>query len=36
MADESIRAVKSSPAFVQTRERVLGLIWQMHGDDEAA
>jgi ABC-type taurine transport system ATPase subunit len=29
MADESIRAVKSDPAFVAMRERVLSLIWAM-------
>ena len=35
-ADESIRAVKSSPAFVAMRERVLGLIWTMQDDEAAA
>ena len=29
MADQSIRAVKSDPAFVAQREHVLSLIWQM-------
>ena len=27
--DAGIRAVKSAPEFVATRERVLSLIWQM-------
>jgi taurine transport system ATP-binding protein len=31
-ADEPIRAVKSSPAFIEVRERVLSLIWGMHHD----
>ncbi len=32
MADAGIRAVKSDPDFVATRERVLSLIWGMRED----
>ena len=32
-ASESIRAVKSSAPFIELRERVLGLIWAMHGEE---
>jgi ABC-type taurine transport system ATPase subunit len=31
-ADEEIRTVKSSPAFIEARERVLSLIWGMAHD----